>query len=79
MGSYNFCHGHLLEHPQKMGEDLRKCDVAADLRRNMYIRWREQHQCPLMLADTEPHNECDHSQNWVMVDKAKQNKGGCNG
>ena len=23
MGSYNFCCGHPLEHPQKMGEDLR--------------------------------------------------------
>ena len=22
-GSYDFCHGHLSEHPQKMGEDLR--------------------------------------------------------
>ena len=22
MGSYNLCHGHLQEHPQKMGEDL---------------------------------------------------------
>ena len=22
-GSYDFCHGHLLEHPQKTGEDLR--------------------------------------------------------
>ena len=42
----------------------------------MYIRWREQYQCPLMLADSEPHNECNHSQNWVMVGKAKQNKGG---
>ena len=22
-GSYNFCHGHPPEHPQKMGEDIR--------------------------------------------------------
>ena len=49
--------------------------MAADLRRNMYVRWREQCQCPLMLADSEPHDKCNHSQNWVMVGKAKQNKG----
>ena len=29
-----------------------------------------------MLADSEPHNECDYSWNWVMVGKAKHNKGG---
>ena len=29
-----------------------------------------------MLADSEPHDECDYSWNWVMVGKAKQNKGG---
>ena len=29
-----------------------------------------------MLADSEPHDDCDHSQNWVTVGKAKQNKGG---
>ena len=29
-----------------------------------------------MLADSEPRDECDHSWNWVMVGKAKQNKGG---
>ena len=34
------------------------------------------HWPPLTLVDSEPHNECDHSQNWVMVGKAKQNKGG---
>ena len=28
-----------------------------------------------MLVDSEPHNECNHSLNWVMVGKAKQ-KGG---
>ena len=28
-----------------------------------------------MLADSEPHDECGHSPNWVMVGKAKQ-KGG---
>ena len=28
-----------------------------------------------MLADSGPNNECDHSQNWVTVGKAKQNKG----
>ena len=72
MGSYDFCLGHPLECPQKMGEDLRKGDVAADLRRNMYVRQREQCQCPLTLADSEPHNECNHSPNWVTVGKAKQ-------
>ena len=50
--------------------------MAVDLGRNMYVRQREQHQSPLMLADSEPNDECDHSQNWVMVGKAKQNKGG---
>ena len=25
---------------------------------------------------SEPHHECNHSWNWVMVGKAKQNKGG---
>ena len=44
--------------------------------RNMYIRQKEQHQCPLTLADSEPHNECNHSQNWVTVCKAKQKQGG---
>ena len=29
-----------------------------------------------MLADSEPPDECDHSWNWVMVGKAKHNKGG---
>ena len=29
-----------------------------------------------MLVDSEPHNECDHSWNWVTVGKAKHNKGG---
>ena len=29
-----------------------------------------------MLADSEPNDECDHSQNWAMVGKAKQNNGG---
>ena len=29
-----------------------------------------------MLADSEPHDDCNHSQNWVMVEKAKHNKGG---
>ena len=35
-------------------------------------------QClyPLMLADSEPKEECYHPLNWVMVGKAKQN-GGC--
>ena len=28
-----------------------------------------------MLVDSEPYDKCDHSQNWVMVGKAKQNKG----
>ena len=51
-------------------------DVAADLRRNMYIRQREWCQSPLMPAVSEPNKECDHSQNWVTVGKAKQNKGG---
>ena len=59
-----------------MGEDLSLCDVAADIRRNTYLRWREQCQCPLMQVDSEPHDECNHSQNWVMVGKAKQNRGG---
>ena len=75
MGSYDFSYGHLPEHPQKTGEDLRSCDVAADLERNMYVRQREQHQCPLTLADSDPPDKCNHSQNWVMVGKAKQNKG----
>ena len=29
-----------------------------------------------MLADSEPHDECDNSQNWVTVGKAKHKKGG---
>ena len=29
-----------------------------------------------MLVDSEPYNKCDHPWNWVMVGKAKQNKGG---
>ena len=29
-----------------------------------------------MLADSEPNDKCHHSQNWVTVGKAKQNKGG---
>ena len=35
-------------------------------------------QClyPLMLADSEPKEECYHSPNWVMVGKAKQKWGG---
>ena len=28
-----------------------------------------------MLADSETQQECDQSQNWVMVGKAKQNGG----
>ena len=44
---------------------------AGDLRRNTYIRWREQHQCPLTLVDSEPNDECNHSQNWVTIGKAK--------
>ena len=44
----------------------------ADLRRNMYVQQREQHQCPLMPADSEPQGECDHLPNWVTVGKAKQ-------
>ena len=76
MGSCSFCHGHLLEHPLRMGEDHRLYDVAADLRRNTYIRQREQCQCPLMLGDSEPKEECDQSHNWVMVGKANRNRGG---
>ena len=30
---------------------------------------------PLMLADSEPQEECNQSQNWVTVGKAKQNGG----
>ena len=41
-----------------------------------YVRQREQCQCPMMLVDSEPNNECDHSLNWVTVGKAKHNKGG---
>ena len=58
-----------------MGEDHRKCDVAADLRMNMYVRQREQHPCLLMLADSEPQEECCQSWNWVTVGKAKQKWG----
>ena len=29
-----------------------------------------------MLADSEHHNECNHSQNWVTVGKTKTNMGG---
>ena len=50
--------------------------MAVDIGRNTYIWQREQCWCPLMLADNEPGDECDHSQNWVMVGKAKQNKEG---
>ena len=28
-----------------------------------------------MLVDSEPQEECDQSQNWVTVGKAKQNGG----
>ena len=31
---------------------------------------------PLMLADSEPKEECYHSLNWVMAGKAKPNGGG---
>ena len=40
------------------------------------VRWREWCQFLLTLADNEPHNECNHSWNWVTVGKAKQNKRG---
>ena len=29
-----------------------------------------------MLVDSEIHDECNHSQNWVIVGKAKHNMGG---
>ena len=63
-------------HPLRMGEDLRQCDVAADLGRNTYVRQREQCRCPLMLVDSKPQEECNQSQNWVMVGKAKHKMGG---
>ena len=50
--------------------------MAADLGRNMYARQRERCQCPLMLADSEPQEECDQSQNWITVGKAKHKTGG---
>ena len=34
------------------------------------------HLYPLMLAGSEPKEECYHSPNWVMADKAKQKWGG---
>ena len=34
------------------------------------------HLYPLMLADSEPKEECYHSLNWVMAGKAKPNGGG---
>ena len=43
--------------------------------KNTYIRQREQCWSLLMPADSEPDDESDHSWNWVMVGKAKQNKG----
>ena len=58
-----------------MGEDHRICDMAADLGRNTFVRQREQCQCLLMLADREPQKECNQSQNWVTVGKAKQKWG----
>ena len=33
---------------------------------------RELCQCLLTPADSEPQDECNHSQNWVMAGKAKQ-------
>ena len=72
MGSCHFCCGHLLECPPEIGEDLRLHDVALDLGRDMYVQWNEWHQCPLMLADSEPQDRCNHSPKWVMVGKAKQ-------
>ena len=39
------------------------------------MRWREQCQGLLTLADSEPKDEYDHSLSWVMVGKAKL-KGG---
>ena len=40
-GSCGLEHGHLLEHPLRMGEDHRYSDLAADLRRNMYVKQRD--------------------------------------
>ena len=50
--------------------------MAADLGRNMYIRQRDDVYNPLMLADSEPEEECYHSLNWVMAGKAKQKHNG---
>ena len=41
MGNCGLDHGHLPEHLLKMGEDHRLSDLAADLRRNMYVRQRD--------------------------------------
>ena len=38
-----------------------------------------QHLYPLMLADSEPKEECYHSLHWVMAGKAKQKFGEWNG
>ena len=72
MGSCSFDHGHLPEHPLRMGVDHRQSDLAADLGRNTYVRQRNDIYNPLMLADSGPEEECYHSLNWVTVGKAKQ-------
>ena len=40
-GSCGLDHGCLLKHPLRMGEDHRLSDLAADLRRNTYVRQRD--------------------------------------
>ena len=72
MGSCGLDCGCLLEHPQKMVEDHRQGDLAADLGRNTYVRQRDDVYNPLKLADSEPEEECCHSLNWSMAGKAKQ-------
>ena len=76
MGSCGLDHGHLMEHPLRMGEDHMYSDLAADLGRNMYVRQRDDVYNPLMLADSELEEECYHSLNWVMAGKAKQKHNG---
>ena len=41
IGSCSLDCGHPPEHPPRMGEDHRQSDLAVDLRRNMYIRQRD--------------------------------------
>ena len=65
-------HGHLLEHPLRMGEDHWKSDLAADLRRNTYIRQRDDiyaHWCWWIV--NQKRNATTH---WTGSQQARPNR-----